>query len=167
MATMAMLRPMQWAELSLVEKKIRRVDAGLTFAQEMHLIVRIAFAFVHLTGSYKDALSNQSDLIRMLRDPDLMNWESSDLLKMADKIEHLVSANETVVEGAKAFHFAPWEKLIGQMESQTEALDSLAETLRINADAKFSQYVGDLVQSADETKVTEDSWRDFVATLHD
>ncbi len=162
MATMAM--PLSFTQ---VEESVEYVSLAVRIAHRRNA-VRAWFCKLHLTLNLHEIVTLQDDVIKELNDGCVRRLAPEKLLDLAAKIDELVQVCETGLATAKQEDFPTWHFYLQRISDQVEQLDSLAETFRESASDEYTAYVDGLVKSAsgNETQKAE-SWRDFVASLHD
>lgn len=165
MATMCL--PIQ--TLDIAERKIERVNAGLTFSQAMNLVVKTCFSVVHLTGAFHEAVTGQAALINALLDPRIHGLTPLQLGEIASKLDHLVRANEAVLEGSAKFNIRPWKSYLDTLAQQAEQISGIAESFHMSADSVVKEQLIHLAVSAERElqEAPEGDWREFIASLQD
>jgi hypothetical protein len=156
-------------EIEIVEQNVTFVSSGLNIAEKMDVVRRICFSLVTLTLAFRQTAKEQGKLIDILRDQRSIGLSPTQSLDVAQKIDHLLSLNDRLILNSKSVNFPLWESYLQTIEGQYEVLDSLAETFRMRADEEFRNHVSALVQEAESepANAANESWREFVATLHD
>lgn len=146
MATMAMSLPYRMKEFEVVEEKVTRVCAGLTFSQKMNQVVQAGFSLVHLTGAFHSAVQEQARLISMLLAPECQDLSEEQFAAVAGKIEKLVDTNERMVTAARCINFRPWKAYLDEMEDQSVHLSGIAESFHMAGDDEALSIFADTVR---------------------
>lgn len=133
MATMSV--PMSSFDIRVVEisQDVTFVKLGVSFANKMSFVYRLAYKAVALTYALKQTLEKQGEFIDMLNGPMGLNLSHAQLADMAEKIEHLVGLNDALLDSA-APRFPPWTELFVTLRNQRDNLESIAESYRCAAD---------------------------------
>lgn len=134
MAAMTLEMPNQMRQFDVVEQKVTRVSAGLTFSQAMNLLVQAAFSLINLTGAFHSAVIAQGSLIGSLLSDSAQDLSPEQYASMAEKIENIVRENETVITSAASIGFKPWATYLEQLKDQSEHLAGIAESFRMACD---------------------------------
>lgn len=149
-----------------VQESVTFVTSGVGIAERMHAMRRFVSKAM-LTPAYHDVVNEQRELIVLLEKGLAQQFESDELISIADKLDSLVVNTERLIKRARTVDFPMWNGYLRAMAKYSEKLDSLSETFRLSASERHVQYVDDLLASATETSGSEGNWRDFVASLHD
>ena len=169
MATMPVCMPV--TTFDAVENNVQFVSSGLSLAQKMNVLRRVAFSLVTLTFAFRQTVREQDGLLvvlnEALRDNNLPPKEQ--LIFSAEKLESIAATNERIKSLAESLEFRPWQESLLQMERQAERFHCIAETLRMNADAAMKSHISDLIESAarESTEAAGSDWREFVGSLQD
>jgi hypothetical protein len=164
MAAMAMSMPYHMREFEVVEQKVTRVDAGLTFSQKMNIVVQTCFSLIHLTGAFHAAAQEQAELIGMLLQPEAQDLDPEQYGALAAKIEGLVASNERVITGALSIEFRPWAGYLAQMKDQSEHLAGIAESFRMACDDESLTILAEAAMEIESGYL--DQSRKLVGTMH-
>lgn len=140
-------------------------SSGVSIAERVHAVVGFLLKTC-LTYAFHETARGQEHLISLLDGGAVHQFEPGQLLEIASNLESFVSSTDVLIASAHRVNFAMWQNYVQTITANSEKLDCIAESYRLSASEDFTSYVNDLVSSA-EPSATEESWRDFVATLHD
>ncbi len=131
MATMVM--PFHAVDIPFgeVEDGVTFVSLGVKQADKLASVFRITWKLFSLTWALNQTLVQQEKLIDRLNGPTLQNLSSAQFIDLAERIEHLVGLNDVLLNGDPS---KPWAKLLVQMRTQRDNLESIAESFRCAAD---------------------------------
>lgn len=151
-----------------VEESTGFISSGLAMAARMSALRKLAFTAVTLTFGLNNQIRLQEELLQSLRSDRAMELSPEGLMDIAAKLEKIVAMNDHIVEAGRHVSQLMLRDALRQIEAQNEQLDSLVETFRMNASSEYGKVISDLVDSASVPHAAaNESWRDFVATLHD
>ena len=99
----------------------------------------------------------------MLLNDSIQNFTADQFVKLAEKIEVLVKANEQVISSADAVNFKPWASYLDQLKDQSDHLASIAESFHMAGDDEALEI---LAFVANETQSAGCGSENLVGSMH-